>query len=85
MSTILRSAGYRALLAEFKAARHAAGMTQADLAEKLARPQSFIAKIENGERRVDVVEMIVLARLMDVDIVTLIELVDQATPKKQTI
>jgi transcriptional regulator with XRE-family HTH domain len=34
------------------------------LAEALGRPQSFIAKIESGERRLDVVEFVHLARLV---------------------
>ena len=39
-------------------ARKEAGMTQAAVAHRLAREQSFVAKIENGERRIDVVEFL---------------------------
>ena len=39
-------------------ARHAASMTQAELARRLKRPQSFVSKFENGERNLDVVEFI---------------------------
>ncbi|WP_242005608.1 helix-turn-helix domain-containing protein [Acetobacter lovaniensis] len=31
-------------------------MTQAELAAALGKPQSFVAKYENGERRIDVIE-----------------------------
>jgi hypothetical protein len=34
---------------------------------RLGRPQSFVAKVENGERRLDVVEFIEVARAMNVD------------------
>jgi len=39
-------------------ARKAKGLTQAELAEALNKPQSFVAKYENGERRIDVVEFV---------------------------
>lgn len=46
------------LLAE---ARLAAGLTQAELAERLGRPQSYVSKFECGERRLDVVEFLEIA------------------------
>lgn len=38
------------------------GVTQAEVAKRLGRPQSFVAKVENGERRLDVVELVAYAR-----------------------
>jgi transcriptional regulator with XRE-family HTH domain len=40
-----------------------AGLTQVEVANRLKRPQSFVSKIESGERRVDVVELSELARV----------------------
>ena len=34
-----------------------AGLRQADLAEKLRQPQSFVSRYESGERRLDVLEL----------------------------
>ena len=52
----LRSPGHLALMGALVEARRAAGLTQQALADRLDRPQSFVAKIEAGERRLDVVE-----------------------------
>jgi len=38
-------------------ARVEAGLTQTELAEKLQRPQSFVSKIESGERLLDILEL----------------------------
>ena len=35
-----------------------AGLTQADLAERLDKPQSFVAKVETQERRLDLIEFV---------------------------
>jgi transcriptional regulator with XRE-family HTH domain len=48
-------------------ARKAAGLTQHALALRLKKPQSFVAKFEGGERRLDVVEFIRIARALDTD------------------
>lgn len=58
MGRTLRSPGHQALMAALKQARLDAGLTQTELADRLERPQSFVAKYENGERRVEVVEFI---------------------------
>jgi transcriptional regulator with XRE-family HTH domain len=50
-----------------KAARERAGLTQVDLASRIGRPQSFIAKYERGERRLDVVEFAVVATAIGAD------------------
>lgn len=47
--------------------RKAAGLTQVDVAKRLGRPQSFMTSIENGERRLDVVELINLAKAISFD------------------
>ena len=44
-------------------AREEAQLTQAEVAGLLGRPQSFVAKIESAERRLDVLELAVLARI----------------------
>ena len=53
---------YKELLAALAQARKDAGMTQAELAKKLKKPQSYVSKVENGERRLDVVELMEIAK-----------------------
>jgi transcriptional regulator with XRE-family HTH domain len=48
-------------------ARKAAGLTQHALARRLKKPQSFIAKYEGGERRLDVMEFVTVARALGAD------------------
>ena len=48
-------------------ARLTAELTQADVAQRLGKPQSFIAKYEGGERRLDVVEFLDLAKAIGFD------------------
>ena len=71
MHKSLKSAEYERLVAILVAARHKSGMRQQTLAGKLGKPQSFIAKYEGGERRIDVVEFIAIARALDADPVKL--------------
>lgn len=47
---------YAALRDELKRVRKVSGMTQRELAEKLGVPHSWIAKVESGERRIDLIE-----------------------------
>ena len=59
----LHSARYRRFVKRLRLARISAGLTQAQVASMLRRPQSFVAKCESGERRVDIIELRDLARL----------------------
>jgi transcriptional regulator with XRE-family HTH domain len=57
MRKSVHTAEYEALRDELRSAREAAGLSQRDLAVALDVPHSVIAKIESGERRVDVIEL----------------------------
>ena len=48
-------------------ARKKADLTQAEVAERLGKPQSFVAKYEGGERRLDVVEFLAVTAAIGVD------------------
>ena len=57
-------AAFRELLKE---ERRKAGLTQAMLAKKLRRPQSYVSKYERGDRRLDVIEFLEIARAIKFD------------------
>jgi transcriptional regulator with XRE-family HTH domain len=67
----LKSAEYARLVETLIAVRKDAGIRQQGLAKKLGRPQSFVAKYEGGERRIDVVEFITSAPALGADPVKL--------------
>ena len=48
-------------------ARKQANLTQAELSSRLKRPQSFVSKYERGERRLDVVEFVEVAKALGID------------------
>jgi transcriptional regulator with XRE-family HTH domain len=66
MRKSIHSAPYVLLRERLKAARVAAGLTQVELSAKLERPQSYVAKYEGGDRRLDVVELIEVCKLLNV-------------------
>lgn len=43
------------------------GWTQMDLAQKIGEYQSFVARLESGQRRIDVIEFLKLAAVMQFD------------------
>ena len=85
MAKTIRSSGHEALRDALIAARKTAGLTQAELALRLGCHQSFVARLESGERRVDVVELIVLARVLGVETVELLSVAEGATERDHRI
>lgn len=60
--------GAHAVLVEtLRSLRVKAGLTQAEVADKIKRDQSFVSLIEGGQRRVDTLEFIGLCRALGAD------------------
>lgn len=66
MEDLLRSPRYQALRCLLRERRKTAGLTQAQVAERLGRSQPFISEIERGVRYVDAIELTYLAQALDV-------------------
>ncbi len=67
----LHTEAYSKFVAVLVAARTEQGLTQQQVADRVGKPQSYIAKVEGAERRLDVVEFIALAHALGVDPITL--------------
>jgi transcriptional regulator with XRE-family HTH domain len=67
MSKSIFDGAHAQLIEIMLAARRRSGLTQAELAAKVGKDQTFISLIERSQRRVDVLEFIALARAMGED------------------
>jgi transcriptional regulator with XRE-family HTH domain len=54
---------YQRMRERLREAREAAGLTQKQVAEHFGKRQSFVSKVESGERRIDPTELERFARL----------------------
>ena len=68
MATHANLAEKKRFLSMLRQMRLDAGMRQADLAQKLGEPQSFVSKYESGERRLDVLELRQLCTILGVSL-----------------
>jgi transcriptional regulator with XRE-family HTH domain len=78
MKKAIREQRYAALTSLLRDERKKADLTQAKLAKKLRRPQSYVSKYERGDRRLDVIEFIEVAQVIGFD---LHELLRKLIPK----
>lgn len=67
MQKTLHSKDHLRLLRLLVAARHDADLNQEQVAERLDQHQSFVARYEGGQRRIDVVEFVTIARVLGHD------------------
>lgn len=53
--------------------RQKAGLRQQDLADKIEEPQSFVSKIEIGERRLDILELREICEALGITLVEFVK------------
>lgn len=63
MAKSIHTKDYLEIINRLKATRLKAGLSQQEVANRLDKPQSYISKIESGERRLDVVEIKKFAKI----------------------
>jgi transcriptional regulator with XRE-family HTH domain len=78
MRKSVHSTAQKQLLVLLRNQRKKRGLTQTEVAEMLGRPQSFVAKYERGERRLDVLEFIVVAKAIGADPIKMLKAVIEA-------
>lgn len=76
----LRTPRYARLRSIIIEARKRAGLSQMAVAERLGRPQSYVADIERNERRIDVIEFLALAEAIGFDPVEVVRQVMAEPP-----
>lgn len=64
MPSSIFTQGHQELISFIASTRKAAGITQVELAAQLGKPQSFVSKVERGERRLDVIEFCQVAEAL---------------------
>lgn len=67
-----------ALLALLRAVRQEAGLRQQDLAARMGVPQSFVSKVETGERRLDLLELRRVCRALELPLTAFIARLEAA-------
>lgn len=67
MAGTVHTQAYQDLLKALIQQRVEAGLSQASLAQKIGKPPSFVGKYELGERRLDVIELLVIIRAIDLE------------------
>lgn len=77
MEKSIYSREYSLFLEQLRKAREDKGLTQTELAERLGQTQSFVSKVERGERRIDIVELRSFCRSVGIGFPTFVAQIDK--------
>lgn len=75
MATIYHQ-DYQKLIQTLIETRKSQNLTQAQLAQRLGKPQSYVAKIEVFERKLDILEFVVLCKILDVKASEILKMIE---------
>jgi len=73
---------YAALLRLLQQARKEAGITQVELAKKLRQTQSYVSKIERGDRRLDIVQLRTICQVLGLSLVEFVQRLERELAKR---
>lgn len=74
---------YAAVLRLLRDARKASGLTQVQIAAALGQSQSFVSKIELGDRRLDIIQLRTVLRLFGVPLGEFVQNLERELAKKK--
>lgn len=83
MEKSIYSSEYEVLLRLLRAAREAADITQVELAKRLNQTQSFVSKVERGDRRLDVVQLRTMLAVIGVRLTDFVAAFEAELEKKR--
>lgn len=69
---------YAIVLRLIKEARDKSGITQEQLAKRLKQSQSFVSKIERGDRRIDIVQLRTLCKIYGVPLLDFVQQLEES-------
>ena len=81
MGKSIHTPEYALLLGLIREAREAAGLTQVELARILGQSQSFVSKMEVGERRIDVIQLRTVCLALGVSLTDFIQRFEERISK----
>ncbi len=67
MAKGIHDSRYRWMIMQLVQARKKQGLSQGDVADRLGKPQQYVSRYEVGERRLDMVEFLDAAGVLEVD------------------
>jgi transcriptional regulator with XRE-family HTH domain len=66
MTRSIHTEQYRLFIQLLRESREKSGLTQQNVADSLGMPQSFVAKYERSERRLDVIEFLEVCEILEI-------------------
>lgn len=84
MDKSIHTEEYAALLALLREARQAANLTQVQLAERLGQSQSFVTKVETGDRRLDLIQLRTICLALGTTLPAFVEKLEQRLGAQRT-
>lgn len=81
MEKTIYTTEYAVVLRLLKEAREEAHLTQVDLAKKLRQSQSFVSKIECGDRRIDIIQLRTICKILGINLAQFVERLERELVK----